>query len=691
MTGCEYIKSKSNGFSLYDHTNAVLDVGLYLVNKFDDIDVNIIKYASIFHDLGKANPLFQSNMDNNDFSQPCRHEISSILFSDFIPDKIRDEVVKIILNHHKSFNEDDTNGFFYLYDRDRKAWINNHVDGINEWGENVKTFLSKYYNIEIKVPSRERCIEIMNYYKDLFYPENLSDGFERYNGVFQMADHLGSACPSKVERDKITKTLFTVPDTSIYNTEDKRYPLSSVHKDRTKRHTLLIAPCGSGKTNVMMKVCSKRIFYLLPFQASINAMYQRLRNDLGEKYSFAIKHASYSALPFVDDNVKMVSGLFGSSVKVETPFQLMSILLLNKGYEAQIMDIKGQDVIFDEIHTYQGVLTNTAILNLIAVLKFLDCNIHICSATMPSYLQRQLVNILGEDNTQIIELSKEDVNSFNRHIVHTIERFDIDDVIKRYNNGEKVLVVRNRVKWAQDTYTDIKSRYPNVKILLLHSRFKRKSRNTLEYELINSFNNVNEPCIVVSTQVVEVSLDINFDCMFTDVADIMNLIQRFGRVNRQRNNIGVMKDVFVVNLHNENDYKPYTKEVCDSTMKILREFNGKVLMESELQRVIDFVHPTSISSIDKDFMNPLDENCEWVERECITQKTRISEVLNFDVGSVGVLDKDKEEYLNTGNTELEIPLLPNKLEKYMRYPENSEFPKFYIIRSNQYDEELGLL
>ena len=90
-------------------------------------------------------------------------------------------------------------------------------------------------------------------------------------------------------------------------------------------------------------------------------------------------------------------------------------------------------------------------------------------------------------------------------------------------------------------------------------------------------------------------------------------------------------------------------------------------------------------------MNPLDENGEWVERECITQKTRISEVLNFDVGSVGVLDKDKEEYLNTGNTELEIPLLPNKLEKYMRYPENSEFPKFYIIRSNQYDEELGLL
>src|SRR5690606_235815 len=107
----------------------------------------------------------------------------------------------------------------------------------------------------------------------------------------------------------------------------------------------------------------------------------------------------------------------------------------------------------------------------------------------------------------------------------------------------KVLVVYNRVARAQEAYLKLKELYPNTPILLLHSRFKRGDRNFKEKLLlgldedgnpIGEFNTSAKACIVVSTQIVEVSLDISFDLMVTETAPIDALIQRFGRVNRKR-------------------------------------------------------------------------------------------------------------------------------------------------------------
>ena len=92
--------------------------------------------------------------------------------------------------------------------------------------------------------------------------------------------------------------------------------------------------------------------------------------------------------------------------------------------------------------------------------------------------------------------------------------------------------------------------------MLIHSRFKRGDRVTLETKLKTEFNgdqslqfgNGLNPCIVVSTQVVEVSLDISFDRMITQCAPLDSLIQRFGRVNRKRTTetIGKYKPIHIV-------------------------------------------------------------------------------------------------------------------------------------------------
>lgn len=173
---------------------------------------------------------------------------------------------------------------------------------------------------------------------------------------------------------------------------------------------------------------------------------------------------------------------------------------------------------------------------MIEVLVHIGCRIHVGTATMPSELEQKILDILGRDQTQQVELLSSVLDSFNRHIVHKVTDFySVLPVLREaIENDQKILIVCNRVRNAQILFERIDELYPEVDKMLIHSRFKRKDRNRLEKELQDIYNKVLQACIVVSTQVVEVSLDISFDMMITETAPIDALIQRFGRINRKR-------------------------------------------------------------------------------------------------------------------------------------------------------------
>ena len=103
-------------------------------------------------------------------------------------------------------------------------------------------------------------------------------GVSTWRGVLMAADHLASAIESKSEMplDK----LFIDPDLSFYTRKSKLFPLSEISANSQKPHTMVSAPTGAGKTDFLLRRCKGRVFYTLPFQASINAMYDRLKKDL---------------------------------------------------------------------------------------------------------------------------------------------------------------------------------------------------------------------------------------------------------------------------------------------------------------------------------------------------------------------------------------------------------------------------
>ncbi len=337
----------------------------------------------------------------------------------------------------------------------------------------------------------------------------------------------------------------------------------------------------------------------LPFQASINAMYQRVKNELlpsNPDLDIRLLHSS-SKIAVNDESQEdiVLQRLIGSSVKILTPYQLASIIFATRGFEFQIEDIKGCDVILDEIHTYTGVSKAIA-LKIVEALNYLGCRIHIGTATMPSSLYEKIITLLGKNSVEQVSLDKAELEKFDRHKLFKINSWENSDQIiaDAVKKKQKVLLICNRVKSAQNVLTRVKNLFPDIPSLLIHSRFKRGDRYEKEKKLLGvdnkgqpacEFNTSLDACIVVSTQVVEVSLDISFDLMITESAPIDSLIQRFGRVNRKRSSstIGVYKPIYLIAPpDDEKEALPYELATLKDSFEVME--HNSILHESDYQK-----------------------------------------------------------------------------------------------------------
>jgi CRISPR-associated endonuclease/helicase Cas3 len=232
--------------------------------------------------------------------------------------------------------------------------------------------------------------------------------------------------------------------------------------------------------------------------------------------------------------------------------------------------------------------------------------------------------------------------------------------------------------------------YLDIDKMLIHSRFKRKDRNDLEKQLKEVFNQSEKACIAVSTQVVEVSLDISFDLMITEAAPIDALIQRFGRINRKRDKFSGLKPVYVIAPpESAKDCKPYKQEILIRSFDVLPD-NGALLEEKTLQRKIDKVYPEiNFTDIDLDTVY---SNQKWRLRKLWHfPKSALLEKLEVDSVAC-IVERDKEIYLNANADQrimLEIPVSYNSVRRknlaQMRHGSNP-----FIVPDSSYSNHSGL-
>jgi CRISPR-associated endonuclease/helicase Cas3 len=235
--------------------------------------------------------------------------------------------------------------------------------------------------------------------------------------------------------------------------------------------------------------------------------------------------------------------------------------------------------------------------------------------------------------------------------------------------------------------------------MLLHSRFKRGAREQKEKQLIGKdkkgnptgqFNTSDKACIVVSTQVVEVSLDISFDLMVTECAPLDALIQRFGRINRIRTEqtIGKFKPVYVIAPPETTDEaRPYDLKILQDSFAQLPD--GEILHERDIQQKIDDVFPViEMPEIEEHAI--FKKTVEWTINR-LTHRPKSFLLERLEIDSVAcIVEADEQRYL-TANFEERMQMeIPVRYWSVSKFNQTREGNKPFIVPDSAYSEEAGL-
>ncbi len=306
-----------------------------------------------------------------------------------------------------------------------------------------------------------------------------------------------------------------------------------------------------GKTEAgLLWIGDNKGFFTLPLKTAINEIYKRItseivenKNNVGLLHSDTLsKYLQSNEKGKEKSNLEEVMEYYNQTKQLSLPLtictldQLFDFVYRYRDFEPKLATLSYSKVVIDEIQMYSPNLLAYLIIGLKHITK-VGGKFSILTATFPSFIEE----LLEKQGVDFVKSEKPFITDIIRHSVKVLdEQLNTDEIVKRYDNN-KILVVCNTVKKAQEIYDKLKkiNCLNDVSINLLHSKFIKKDRADKEEAIMTLGDKNNKGSgIWIGTQVVEASLDIDFDLLFTELSDINGLLQRFGRCYRKRKFIG---------------------------------------------------------------------------------------------------------------------------------------------------------
>lgn len=515
-----------------------LEYGEYFTEK----EKKLVVEACRIHDLGKVNLVFQAmicpklaekfHIDVRKTQQIPHGFLSAVTIS-------LDEFDDL----SELFSDKDFGPFItaVYYHHDREDHYNSPA---------IRKYAEKYYmkQIEEYLNRKIRKLNCSNL-DDLLFRNNVytgkyipdSNAWKEYlliKGLLNKFDYTVSAGYENAEsvidlhEKKLVKNIE-----KFLNGKELR-PAQKFMKMNTDKNLIVIAPTGSGKTEAsLLWMNGEKSFYTLPLKVSSNAIYLRIKENYEYK-DVALLHSDAMAVYLREYNGNEDIGekyerskMLSQPLTVCTVDQLFRFVYRALGTEIFAATLKYSKLVLDEIQAYEPRVIATIIYGL-KMIQEMGGKFAIITATFPpvlKYFMEQYGLVEGKQYIFKDFTGKEyQVEKYPRHKVEIRHsEMNLDEIRLRGKN-RKVLVICNTVSKAQKFYKKLEGE----NVWLLHSKYIRRDRAFLERKIMG-FSESGESGIWITTQIVEASLDIDFDILYTEMCTADSLLQRMGRCNRK--------------------------------------------------------------------------------------------------------------------------------------------------------------
>ena len=621
----------------------------------------LMKIVCKYHDAGKVFSGFQNAIReaigeeliptkfNN---QEIKHEQISPMFVPYKQYEMTKKERKLVYQ-----------AIYYHHERDNKIHINSELlekiikDDIEPNIEKIEK------ELQIEIP------KLSTLYLGLVEGQaRITEGDELYNeyclmkGLLHRLDHCSSAWIA-VEDETKEEIADFVEEFMKKKNYDKRDLQLFTEKNQDK-NVIVIGSTGMGKTEgALLWSKNDKTFFTLPLRISINAIYDRIKDTIGYKH-VGLLHST--AIDYLDEKneenefnkIQQARNLY-EKITTCTIDQIFPFVFKYRGYEKIYATLSYSKVVIDEIQAYSPEIV-AVLLKGLQMIDNLDGKFMVMTATLPRIYREKLqeMGIKFEYNEFIKDTKRHKFEIIDKSINEDIEE------IKEKSKNKKVLIIVNTINKAIELYKALKNDGVE-KVNLLHSRFEQEDRSEKERNIKEFSKQENKSGIWITTQIVEASLDIDFDMLYTEMSTLDSLFQRFGRCYRSREYEGNETNIKIYIKETSGVGYIYDKEIYQKSIDLLQEYSGQILKEK-----------TKIDLVDKLYSKEMLQNTDFYKN--FNDAFRILDnIIDYDTSK-----KDAQRILrNIDNIDV-IPkiIYDDNLNLFEEYSIESDKKKKYELK-----------
>ncbi|RAL26192.1 CRISPR-associated helicase Cas3' [Thermoflavimicrobium daqui] len=606
--------------TLQEHTDRLLE-NLSLLKEtypqvflgtMDDRFEELLEIAVRYHDAGKVNPYFQNLIRKQlglrllevNTLQNIPHNYLSVLF---LPIKK--------LQHEQGFSKQQLKALIqavaYHHERDQKIPKASEIRGLIQILQSYRSLVEQELDIETNPKFEEKNLKRAQNRLEVEDEHYLL--YVLLKGVLHRLDHAASAW-EKVEyhADKsIEDTTYHYIRRRLGKDLRDLQKFTYGHQDH---HLVIIAQTGMGKTEAGLLWLGKdKGFFTLPVRVSINELYRRVTEKMafvdeegnpiaGLLHSNALSYLNSMAENAESDEQQLEyseqifkqSQLLSKKLTFTTIDQILTFPLLFRGYEKWYATMSYAKVIIDEIQAYSPRIM-AILLKALEMIHQVGGKFLIMTATMPHFFLESLEKRLVLKNQYIKRVFTENTK---RHKL-SIKESSIFEAIPRLleqSKNNRVLVICNTVKRSCELYRKLQETGANIR--LLHSAFTAEDRAQLERAIIdfapNQQDRESKAGIWITTQLIEASIDVDFDELHTELSTLDSLFQRMGRCYRNRELDREESNIWIYTDEVSGIGSVYDQDIIRLSKEALEDYNESILDEDTKVNLVDQIYRTEV-------------------------------------------------------------------------------------------------